>query len=111
MRRISLPEFRDYFGEYPFERIIYSSDNQIQHSIDATISANFVFNSMIMTFNPNIIYLKSGENSLRLNKVKAVRLSDEESLLGKVFIVVCGDSFNKNNDKEYTLIACQQKIF
>ena len=106
MKKLSLPEFRDYCGAHPFDRIIYSSANQTQRSIDATTSANFVFNRMIMTFNPNIIHLKSGENSLRLNKVKAIRLSDEESLLGKVFTVICGDSISKNNDKEYTLIAC-----
>ena len=106
MKKLSLPEFRDYCGAHHFNRIIYSSVNQTQHSIDATTSANFVFNRMIMTFNPNIIHLKSGENSLSLNKVKAIRLSDEESLLGKVFTVICGDSISKNNDKEYTLIAC-----
>ena len=106
MKKLSLQEFRDYCGAHHYDRIIYSSANQTQHSIDATTSANFVFNRMIMTFNPNIIHLKSGENYLRLNKVKAVSLSDEESLLGKVFTVVCGDSFNKNNDREYTLIAC-----
>ena len=106
MKKLSLPEFRDYCGAQHFNRIIYSSVNQTQRSIDATTSANFVFNRMIMTFNPNIIHLKSGENSLSLNKVKAIRLSDEESLLGKVFTVICGDSISKNNDKEYTLIAC-----
>lgn len=106
MKKLSLPEFRDYCGAHHFNRIIYSSANQTQRSVDATTSANFVFNRMIMTFNPNIIHLKSGENSLSLNKVKAIRLSDEESLLGKVFTVICGDSLNKNNDKEYTLIAC-----
>lgn len=106
MKKLSLPEFRDYCGAHHFNRIIYSSVNQTQRSIDATTSANFVFNRMIMTFNPNIIHLKSGENSLSLNKVKSIRLSDEESLLGKVFTVICGDSISKNNDKEYTLIAC-----
>lgn len=106
MQKLSLSEFRDYCGTHQFDRIIYSSSNQTQRNIDDITSLNFVFNRMIMTFNPNIIYLKNGENSLRLNKVKAIRLSEEESLLGKVFTVICGDSFSENDDKEYTLIAC-----
>ena len=107
MKKLSLPEFKDYYCAHAFDKIIYSSVNQAWYSIDTTISANFVFNNMIMAFNPNIIYLKSGENSLSLNKVKVIRLHEEESLLGKVFTVVCGDSLCQNNNKEYTLIACK----
>ena len=111
MKKLSLPEFKDYCCAHTFDKIIYSSVNQVWYSIDTTISANFVFNNMIMTFNPNIIHLKSEENSLSLKKVKVIRLHDEESLLGKVFTVVCGDSFCSNNNKEYTLIAFKWKIF
>lgn len=105
MKKLSLPEFKDYCCSHTFDKIIYSSVNQVWYSIDNAISADFVFDKMIMTFNPNIIYLKSEDNSLSLKKVKAVKLHEDESLLGKVFTVVCGDSFSQNNNKEYTLVA------
>ncbi len=105
MKNLSLPEFRDYCSEHTFNKIIYLSANQVWYSIDDTVSANLEFNNMIMTFNPNIIHLKSGENFLNLRKVKTVKLHDEKSLLGKVFTIVCGDSLCSDNNKEYTLIA------
>lgn len=106
MKKLSLPEFRDYYGAHSFDKIIYSSANQSWNSIDSTSSTELVFKRMIMTFNPNIIHLRNGENSLRFNRVKAIKLHEDECLLGKVFTVVCGDLKTNSNDKEYTLIAC-----
>ena len=42
---------------------------------------------------------------MRFKKVKAIKLHEEDCILGKVFTVVCGDLHTKSNDKEYTLIA------
>ncbi len=105
MKKLSLSEFKGYYGAHSFDKIIFTSANQSWNSIDSTSSVELVFKKMIVTFNPNIIYLKGGENTLRLNRVKAIRLHDDDCLLGKVFTVVCGDSKNNFNDKEYTLIA------
>lgn len=106
MKKLSLPEFRDYCGAQSFDKIIFASANQSWNNIDSTFSTELVFKRMMITFNPNIIHLRSGENILRFNKVKAIKLYEDDCLLGKVFTIVCGDLKSNSNDKEYTLIAC-----
>ena len=103
---LSLPEFRDYCDTISFNKIIYSSDNQSWNCVSSLISTELVFNRMLMTFNPNIIHLNNGENSLHLIRVKAVKIHEVHCMLGEVFTVVCGDSLGELNDKEYTLVAC-----
>ena len=105
MKKLSLSEFRDYCGSLSYGKIIFSTDNQSWNSVDSTISTELEFNNMLITFNPNMIYLKDRKISIRFKKVKAVKLHEENSILGKVFTVVCGDLHTKLNDKEYTLIA------
>ena len=105
MKKLSLPEFRDYCDTLSFRTIILSTVNQSWHSVDSTYSASLEFNQIIISFNPNIIYLRDKRNSLQLNKVKTIKLSEDKCLLGKVFTVVCGDLQSKFNDVEYTLIA------
>ena len=106
MKKLSLSEFRDYCGALSYGKIIFSTDNnQSWNSVDSTISTELEFNNMLITFNPNVIYLKDRNNSMRFKKVKAIKLHEEDCILGKVFTVVCGDLHTKSNDKEYTLIA------
>ena len=105
MKKLSLSEFREYFNALSLNKIIVSTENQSWNSVDSTISVCFEFKKMVITFNPNIIYLNNGENFMQLNKVKLVKLSEAPCLLGKIFTVVCGDSSGKLKDTEYTLIA------
>ena len=105
MKKLSLSEFRDYCGALSYGKIIFSTDNQSWNSIDSTVSTKLEFNNMLITFNPNVIYLKDNKNSMRFKKVKSIKIHEEDSILGKVFTVVCGDLHTKLNDKEYTLIA------
>lgn len=105
MKKLSLPEFRDYCEEYIFDKIIYSSVNQPSHSIDTTSSMSLVFDKMLMTLNPNIIHLKGGGSSLRLNKVKYIKIHEDELLIGNIFTVLCGNSLDNKADTEYILIG------
>lgn len=104
MKKLSLPEFRDYCNNIIFNTIIFSTSNQTWDRVDSTIAASLSFNSMIFTFNPNIIHLRNNQENIRFKKVKFVKLHDRKCLLGKVFTVVCGDTVAKTNDMEYTLI-------
>ena len=106
MKKISLSEFRDYCADRHFNNFIFSSENQARRSVESSISMSLKFNTIKFVFNPNIIYLKNiyNDDFLKLNRVKVIKISEESSLLGEVFTVVCGDSSEESNDKEYTLI-------
>lgn len=105
MKKLSLPEFRDYCNTHLFNTIIFATSNQSWHSVDYSVAAGLEFNRMIISFNPNIIYLKDKKNSMQFNKIKAVKLDEGECALGTIFTLVCGDSRSKSNDTEYTLVG------
>ena len=107
MEKLSLPEFRAQFNPALFHTILFSTANQSWNSVDSTIKTDLRFSTMLITLNPNIIYLKDGRNSLQLNRVKSISIPDERSMLGHTFIVVCGNKNDKLNDAKYTLIARQ----
>lgn len=104
MKKLSLPEFKEYYLSRNFKKTIFSFDNQIQPNVNSFISLSFEFDIITFTFNPNVIYMKSTNNTMKLNRVKAIKVSDEPSLLGTIITVICGDSSDKNSDKEYILI-------
>lgn len=106
MKNLSLLEFQDYVNCTKMDTFIFSTDNQEWDNIDSTISFNMIFKEMIITFYPNIVFFK-GDNrdSLRLSRVKAVKMETTPCALGKVFTVVCGKPNTEEQDKEYTLIG------
>lgn len=105
MKKLSLPEFRDYCNSHLFNSIIFTTSNQSWHSFDCQVTTGLEFSKMIISFNPNIIYLKDKRNSMQFNKIKEVKLDEGKCALGTIFTLVCGNSNNKADDVEYTLVG------
>lgn len=105
MKKLSLLEFRDYCNSLSASTFIFSTDNQQWRGVDDNVSMDLVFHKMIITFSPNTIFFKDHRNSLRLDKVKAIKMRDSQCPLGEIFTVVCGDLIGQTHDKEYTLVA------
>ena len=49
----------------------------------------FEFNSISVSYNPNIIRLSLGSNYMSFERVKYIRI-EESSILGTVYTIVCG---------------------
>jgi len=106
MKKISLLDFRELCESRSFDTFIFYTDNQPWGSVDDTICLEVIFESIIIGFNPNIIYLTGKGGSVKFNKVRTIRIHECGCLLGEVFTVVCdGCKDNNNIIKEYTLIA------
>lgn len=105
MKKLSLPEFRDFCNNGSFRKIIYATCNQQRNNTGTLSAFSLEFSKMQFTFNPDIIYLTDRKNSMRLNNVKGVKIHDEKSLLGTVFTVICGGSGSLLGIEEHTLIA------
>ena len=99
-KRLTLREFKKYYGESDQKCISFDSDNQ-----DWQLSSckfRLIFSSMLVGENPNIIFLQNGKNIISLSMVKYVEIDTEMTVLGTVFRVHCGE----NGDKTvYTLIS------
>lgn len=103
MKKISLPEFyKQYHNSY--KEIIFSSENQ-QDEVGSTICADFAFTKMTISYNPNVVFLADGDNSLKFKKVKYVLVREEPCILGSVLTLVCGDSESQLNDIGYTIVV------
>lgn len=104
MQKLTLPEFRDYINTVSYCKFIFNTSNQNWDLIDSSIAGKFEFSTMLITFNPNIIYLKDGKNQLQIKKIKSVVIQDDK-VLGDKITFACDDSTYQGGIKEYTLIA------
>ena len=105
MSNLSVREFKEVCETLSPKHFIFSSENQPWSRVEHTIKANFTFPIMMIAFNPNAICFKNSDNTLCLDRVKSVVMSDEKSILGEIFTIICGDSGTDLNDVSYTIIA------
>lgn len=103
MRKISISEFKNYFDKLSPKYIILSSENQKWQSIINTFRMDLVFDSLIISFNPNVISLISKNGSVSFERVKHI-VENEQSLIGGVFGVVCVDLCDNSKEITYTII-------
>lgn len=104
MQKLSVWEFKKYCADLSPQSYLLSTENQKWDDIDNTIRYKAEFCVMIINFNPNTIRFKSGDNYLKLERVKYIKV-DEKSLLGDVFTIVCGNLLDNICDKPYTIIV------
>ena len=105
MKKLSLTEFKDFFNNSSFNKTIFATCNQQRNNTGTLSAFSLEFNKTQFIFNPDIIYLTDGKNSMRLNNVKGVKIHDEKCSLGTIFTVICGVSGALSETEEYTLIA------
>lgn len=106
MRKVmSVGELKRYYEGRSLRRILFCTENQAWDKVEDPLKANLAFTSMLMACNPNVICLKNGDSTLRFERVKCVRVDADQSPLGTVLDIVCGDSISKENDIHYTLIT------
>ena len=105
MEILSVREFKNVCDALSLKKFIFYSENQSWDRVENTIKIRLTFTTVLVAFNPNAICLKSEENSICFDRVKSVRMLDNESGLGVVFTIICGDSGNNLNDVSYTIIA------
>ena len=60
---------------------------------------------MLIFENPNLICLKSGQNTVMFNRVKFAEIDTDATVLGTLITVFCGDFNSDGYDISYTLIA------
>lgn len=105
MSNLSVREFKEVCDTLSAKQFIFSSENQPWNRVEHTIKAKLTFTIMLIALNPNSICFKNNDNTLYLERVKGVVMSDEKSVLGEVFTIICGDSVNDLNDVSYTIIV------
>ena len=97
-KSMSVSELKRYYEGRNVRRILFCSENQSCDNVENPMKVNIAFTSMLVACNPNVICLKSGDNTLHFEKVKCIYLDADRSPLGTVLDIVCGDSNTREND-------------
>ncbi len=105
MQNLSVREFKNVCDTLSPSKFIFTSENQQWDKVNHTIKVSLSFKIMLIAFNPNTICFKNADNALCLERVKYIRVNDENSLIGAVFTIVCGDFSSSDSDVSYTIVA------
>lgn len=105
MKNLSVREFKEECDSLSPKQFVFTSENQPWERIEHTAKLKMVFSIMMIAFNPNVIWFEGRDCHLCLDRVKSIKKSEEKSMLGEVFTIVCGDLRTKTNDVEYTIIV------
>ena len=105
MKNLSVREFKKVCDALSPKQFIFYSENQSWDKVEHTIKVKLTFTIMLIAFNPNAICFKNKDDFFHMDGVKSIKMSDEKSILGAVFTIICGDLDNDSNDVAYTIIA------
>ena len=104
MKILSIDDFKVLCNKLLFCEFIMCSENQLS-SKDSGLLFDFGFTKMQIECNPNRIYLTNTQSSLLVfNRVKYV-IEREESILGRVFDIVCKGFHDDTKEFKYRIIA------
>ena len=102
MSIMTAAQFKRYISSLNYDRIIFYSENQKWDYVQSPINLCLTFRELLVSLNPNMICLKSGDDMVYFERVKHIDVYPEKSVLGVIIDVICEDA---NDDICYTLIA------
>lgn len=104
MKKISLGEFKSVCEKCNFGTFIFSSANQ-QDALRENITHKIIFTGIKITLSPNIICFTKNDDYIKFQNVEYIEESQETSLLGRVFEIVCDEDWMCGGKLRYTFIA------
>lgn len=102
---VSVRELKEYYSINKPYYVLFQTENQDWYRAADPCKLRMSFPVMLIHENPNLICLKSGENSLYIDRVQCVEIDTGATTLGTLLRVYCGDFGSNTHDITYTLIA------
>ena len=104
-KRVSVRELKEYCSRNKPQQVLFCTENQEWYRVADPCKIRLSFPIMLICENPNIVCLKSGNNTFSIDRVKEVRIDTESSVLGTVITVFCGNTDADGYEIAYTLVA------
>lgn len=104
-KTMSVGEFKSYCEANRPQYILFYTENQSWYCVSDPCKIKMSFPIMLICENPNIICLKSGNNTLSIDRVKAVKIDTDSSVLGTIITAFCGNADMDGYEIAYTLVA------
>lgn len=105
MKILLIDDFKGLCNTLLFHEFIICSENQQCANHESGISFDLGFTKIKIECNPNMICLSNSQNSFIIfNRVKYI-IEREESVLGRVFDIVCKGFCDDTKEYKYKIIA------
>lgn len=91
-------------------KILFQTENQPWYRAADPCKIKMSFQIMLIYENPNLICLKSGDNTICLDRVKFVEIDTDCTVLGTLITVFCGEFGSSGYDITYKLIVAEQVL-
>ena len=97
-KTVSVGEFKEYCDSHSPQKFSIHSVDQEGYCAADPLKFALAFPRVLIYENPNVICLKSGENTVRLDFVRRVEINTGNSATGTIFTVFCGDGRGKGRN-------------
>lgn len=89
-QKMTVRELKKYYDVHQPKRISFLTENQPWYNIADPCKVDCAFSAMMICENPNMVYLKSGGNSLCFDQVKSAEVDTTATVLGDMLTLYCG---------------------
>lgn len=102
---VNIRGLREYIAHNQVNSVQFYTENQQWYRTSDPCKIRMVFKVMLIYENPNLICLKSGQNTVSFDSVKSVEIDTETTVLGTILTLFCGDFNSEGYEATYKLIA------
>ncbi len=104
-KNMTFGELKEYFRKNPPRKITYYTENQDWYRVEDPCKIQMTFPSLLVSENPNLICLKSGNGTLLFDRVKTAEVDTTATVLGTVVTLYCSDSDTGQRGISFKLIV------
>lgn len=90
-KTMSVRPLEKYCERTKFCRSRFHSEKQTRYQVSDPCKAKLEFPVMTVCENPNLLCLKSAENTLILDRIQRIKVDTESSVFWTIITVFCGD--------------------
>ncbi len=102
---VNLRGLQHYLATNRINCVLFHTENQRWYRASDPCKVRMSFPIMLIRENPNLICLKSGQNTMSFDRIKSVEIDTEATILGTILTLFCGDFGSEGYDVTYTLIV------
>lgn len=104
-KTVNLQGLQEYVAHNRVGCVRFYTENQQWYRASDPCKIRMAFPIMLICENPNLVCLKSGQNTISFDRVKFVEIDTETTVLGTILTLFCGDFGSDGYDTTYKLIA------
>lgn len=104
MEDLTLTRFRQICNKTEPLKFVYDTDNQIGGKTN-DLKMLLFFTKVVVSLAPNCICFQGDGGTLRLDRVKAIRIAEGYGVYDIIFCIDCGNLNDENDDKTYVVTA------